>query len=79
MGSLDHSTFWFFAFVTTKMFHLLYTNYGLTSIFVGVACVCVSSVLFTLLVVPETRERSRRPDDQCVRGSENEGYVSTGV
>ena len=81
VGSLDHSTFWFFGFVTTKMFHLLYTNYGLASIFVGITCVCVSSILFTLLVIPETRERSRgrRPVEQCVQGSANEGYVSTAV
>ena len=79
MGSLDHSTFWFFGFVTTKMFHLLYTNYGLATIFVGIFCVCISSIIFTLLVIPETRERSRGEVDQCVQGSANEAYVSTGV
>jgi len=79
VGSLDHSTFWFFGFVTTKMFHLLYTNYGLATIFVGIFCVCISSIIFTLLVIPETRERSRREVDQCVQGSANEAYVSTGV
>lgn len=75
IGSLDHSTFWLFGFAVTKLFLLLESEFGLTTIFVGVACVCFSSVLFTVVVIPETRLKTGTTLPQGVQGSTNEGYV----
>ena len=75
IGSLDHSTFWLFGFAVTKLFLLLESEFGLTTIFVGVACVCFSSVLFTIVVIPETRVKTGKSVHQGVQGYTNEGYV----
>ena len=78
VGSLDHSIFWLFGFVTTKMFHFLFANFGLSAIFVGIFGVCVSSIIFTVVVIPETRE-ARHDADKAVLGSTNDGFVSTSL
>jgi len=74
IGSLDHCTFWALGFAVTKLFLLLEDKFGLTTIFVGVAGVCASSVLFTIVVIPETRVKVKALDKEA-RGSLNQGYV----
>ena len=74
IGSLDHCTFWALGFAVTKLFLLLEDKFGLTTIFVGVAGVCMSSVLFTIVVIPETRVKVKALDKEA-RGSLNQGYV----
>ena len=72
IGSLDHSTYWLFGFTVTKLFLLVSSEFGLTTIFIGVACICFSSVLFTIVVIPETRVKTGRMVQQ---GSTNEGFA----
>ena len=47
--------YWLSGFLATKVFPLLVLSFGLSAIFVGISCTCLASVVFTILVVPETR------------------------
>merc|ERR1712227_528759 len=48
IGSVDQGTFWLFGFAVTKLFLLIKQEFGLTTIFISVACICFSSVIFTV-------------------------------
>jgi len=48
---------WLLGFIVVKIFHVLFINYGLVTIFISISTLCMASVGFTFTFVPETLQQ----------------------
>ena len=58
VAGICNTWFWMIGFCVIKLFHYFLIHFGLVIIFITISVICVGTVFFTAIFVPETRNKA---------------------